>query len=84
MFEQEKKTPETRVEKQVFSGLMTEQQVLEEFHLTREEILHVWAESGEITPIIVGDEVQYLRTQLEERAARLASVSSHSAARIRH
>jgi len=88
MFQQEKMTPETINEQQVFSGLMTEQQVLEEFHLTREEILRVWAKCGEITPIIVGEEVQYLRTQLEEYAVKLAPVShpqaGHIPARITH
>jgi hypothetical protein len=84
MFQQEKKTPETINERQVCSGLMTERQVFEEFHLTREDLLQAWAKTGEITPIIVGDEVCYIRTQLEEQAVALESVPSHNATRIRH
>jgi hypothetical protein len=84
MFQQEKKTPETINQEQVFSGLMTERQVFEEFHLTREDLLQAWAKTGEITPIIVGDEVQYIRTQLEEQAVALDAVPLRSSTRIRH
>ncbi len=82
MFQQEKKTPEMRNEKQACSGLMMERQVFEEFHMTREDLLQAWVKTGEIIPIIVGNEVQYIRTQLEEHVVELDLVPRRSATRI--